>query len=246
MPHIEIAAEKLFAILGLPVTNTLVMGWMVVGVLTALAFLIFKKVNIVPEALQNIFEVLVESFLNLMEGAFGSREKAEKYLPVVATLFVFILFSNWLGIFPGIGSLGFFAEKGGERLLVPFFRSPASDLNFTLALALIAVFLVNILGVASVGFFKHVSRFFSFKGPLDFFVGILEFISEIAKMVSFSFRLFGNVFAGEVLLIITGFLVPILIPVPFLLLEIFVGFIQALVFAMLTTIFIGMAVSDHH
>lgn len=245
MPRIEIAAEKLFEVLGLPVTNTLAMGWIVVGVLTALAFLIFKKVAILPSTPQNIFEIFVESFLNLMEGVFGSREKAEKYLPIVATLFVFILISNWLGIFPGIGSIGFFEEKGGEKLLVPFFRSPASDLNFTLALALIAVILVNVLGVAAIGFFKHFSRFFSLRGPIDFFVGILEFISEIAKMVSFSFRLFGNIFAGEVLLIIMAFLAPVLIPVPFLALEIFVGFIQALVFAMLTTVFIGIAVSNH-
>lgn len=245
MPHIEIAAEKLFEILGLPITNTLVMGWIVVGVLTALAFLIFKRISVLPSTPQNIFEFFIESFLNLMEGVFGSRAKAEKYLPIVATIFIFILISNWLGIFPGIGSVGFFEEKDGEKLLIPFFRSPASDLNFTLAMALIAVFLVNILGVTAIGFFKHISRFLSFKGPLDFFVGILEFISEIAKMVSFSFRLFGNVFAGEVLLIITAFLVPVLVPVPFLLLEIFVGFIQALVFAMLTTVFIGIAVSHH-
>jgi len=246
MPRIEIAAEKLFEVLGLPVTNTLVMGWIVTVILTALGFLIFRKIAVLPATPQNIFEVFVESFLGLMEGVFGSREKAEKYLPFVATIFIFILLSNWLGIFPGIGSVGFFEEKDGAKLLVPFFRSPASDLNFTLALALIAVFSVNILGVAAIGFFKHLSRFFTFKGPIDFFVGILEFISEIAKMVSFSFRLFGNVFAGEVLLIITAFLAPVLVPVPFLMLEIFVGFIQALVFAMLTTVFIGIAVSEHH
>lgn len=245
MPHIEIAAEKLFEVLGLPVTNTLVMGWMVIGVLTALVFLLFKKISILPSTPQNIFEVFIERFLSLMEGVFSSRAKAEKYLPLVATIFVFILISNWLGIFPGVGSVGFFEERGGEKILVPFFRSPASDLNFTLALALIAVSLINILGVTAIGFSKHISRFFSFRGPLDFFVGILEFISEIAKMVSFSFRLFGNVFAGEVLLVITAFLMPVLVPVPFLMLEIFVGFIQALVFAMLTTVFIGIAVSDH-
>ncbi len=245
MPHIEIAAEKLFKILGLPITNTLVTGWMVVGILATIGFLIFKKIAIIPKTLQNVFEIFIDSFLNLMEGVFGSREKAEKYLPIVATIFIFILIANWLGILPGVGSLGFFAESGSEKIFVPFFRSPASDLNFTLALALIAVFLVNILGVTAVGFFKHISRFLSFKGPIDFFVGLLEFISEIAKMVSFSFRLFGNIFAGEVLLIITGFLVPVLIPVPFLILEIFVGFIQALVFAMLTTVFIGIATNHH-
>ncbi len=134
---------------------------------------------------------------------------------------------------------------GGKNVFIPFFRSSASDLNFTLALAIVAVVLVHILGVAAIGAGKHISKFFTLKSPLDFFVGILEFISEIAKMISFSFRLFGNVFAGEVLLVITAFLVPYLVPVPFLALEIFVGFIQALVFAMLTTVFISIAVSNH-
>ena len=246
MPHIEIAAEKLFEVLGLPITNTLVMGWTVVGVLTILGFLISRNIALIPSGRQNLFELFIENSLGLTESVLGSREKAEKYLPLVATIFIFILLSNWLGILPGVGSLGFFEESEKGKTFVPFFRSPASDLNFTLALALIAVFMVNILGVAAVGFFKHLSRFLSFKGPIDFFVGILEFISEIAKMVSFSFRLFGNVFAGEVLLIITGFLAPFLVPVPFLMLEIFVGFIQALVFAMLTTVFIGIATADHH
>lgn len=245
MPHIEIAAEKLFEIMGLPITNTLIMGWVVVALLAILGVLIFRKTAIIPKGLQNIFEILIESLLGLMESVFSSREKAEKYLPLIATIFIFILLANWLGILPGVGSLGFFEEKGEEKIFVPFLRSPASDLNFTLALALIAVFMVNILGVTAIGFFKHFSRFLSFKGPIDFFVGVLEFISEIAKMISFSFRLFGNVFAGEVLLIITGFLAPFLVPVPFLLLEIFVGFIQALVFAMLTTVFISIATSQH-
>lgn len=245
MPHIEIGAEKLFYFLGLPITNTLLTSWIVVGLLLTLSLLIFKKLNFVPAVLQNLFEFFTEGFLGIMESVFGSRERAEKYFPIVATLFIFILISNWLGIFPGIGSLGFFEMQDGERKFIPFFRSAASDINFTLALAMVAVFLVNISGVWALGFKKHMSKFLSFRGPIDFFVGILEFISEIAKMVSFSFRLFGNVFAGEVLLVITAFLAPFLVPVPFLMLEIFVGFIQALVFAMLTTVFISVAVSHH-
>ena len=114
MPHIEIAAEKLFEVLGLPITNTLVMGWMVAGALTLIGFLIFKKVAIVPKNIQKLFEVFIDSSLNLMEGVFGSRQKAEKYLPIVATIFIFILISNWLGIFPGVVSIVFFEEKVGE------------------------------------------------------------------------------------------------------------------------------------
>lgn len=245
MLHIEIAAEKAFSLFGFPITNTLLMTWIVVGLLVLVGILISRRLAILPSSLQNIFEVFVEKFLGTMEGVFGSREKAEKYFPLVATIFIFVLFSNWFGIFPGVGSVGFYEDLHGEKVFVPLFRSAASDINFTLALAIIAVFFVQVFGIATIGIAKHLSRFFTLKSPLDFFVGILEFVSEIAKMISFSFRLFGNVFAGEVLLVIVGFLIPYIIPVPFLFLEIFVGFIQALVFSMLTMVFISIAVEHH-
>lgn len=243
--HIEIAAEKIFELFGMSITNTLLMGWMAVLMLGTLSIIISQKIKLIPSFLQNILEVVVEKLLGVMEGVFGSRGAAEKYLPVVATIFLFIISSNWMGILPGVGSLGFYESVDGKNIFVPIFRSPASDLNFTLALAFSSVLIIHILGIAAIGLNKHISRFLSFKGPLDFFVGILEFISEIAKMISFSFRLFGNVFAGEVLLVVIAFLIPYFIPVPFLLLEIFVGFVQALVFAMLTMVFISIAISHH-
>jgi F-type H+-transporting ATPase subunit a len=129
---------------------------------------------------------------------------------------------------------------------VPFLRSAGSDLNVTLALGIVAMTLVNVSGVNALGVWIHVRKFFTFKNPIDFFVGILELLSEFAKIISFSFRLFGNVFAGEVLLVIVGSLAPYVAPVPFLLLEVFVGFIQALVFAMLTMVFISIAVAHEH
>lgn len=245
MPHIEIAAERIFEVFGLPITNSLLMSWIVIGILVCLSFFIFKKIRAVPSMLQNIWEVFIESFLSLMEGVFETRERAEKYLPIVGTIFIFVLLSNWLGIFPGVGSVGFFEQKEGIKTFVPLFRSAASDLNFTLALAVITVIMVNIVGARELGLGKHLSKYFSFKNPINFGVGLLEFISEFAKMISFSFRLFGNVFAGEVLLIIAGFLAPIAAPVPFLALEVFVGFVQALVFAMLTMVFISISVAHH-
>jgi F-type H+-transporting ATPase subunit a len=186
--------------------------------------------------------------LNLMESTLGSMAKAEKYFPLVATIFIFILTSNLLGIFPGVGSLMF--EKNGTELgappgSIPFLRSPAADLNFTLAFAVISVVVTNIIGMASVGAFKHLGKFFNFKGPIDFFIGILELISEIAKIISLSFRLFGNVFAGEVLLTIVSFLVPYFVPLPFLFLEIFVGVIQAFIFAMITLVSIALHTTSH-
>lgn len=245
MPHFEIAAEKLFYFLGFPITNTLLMSWLVAGFLIITALALSGRIAFVPSFVQMLFELVAEKFMGIMEGMFGSRERAEKYFPLIATIFLFILLSNWFGILPGIGSVGFYEKVGKEQILAPFLRSAASDLNFTLALGVIAVLAVNIFGIRALGFGKHFSKFFSMQGPIEFFVGILEFISEIAKMVSFSFRLFGNVFAGEVLLIITGFLAPYFVPVPFLALELFVGFIQALVFSMLTMVFISIAVQHN-
>ena len=246
MPHIEIAAEKLFSMFGFPVTNTLVMTWIVLAVLVFAATRISRTINIVPQILQNVFEILLEKFLGLMEGMMGSRKVAEQYVPIVATIFLFILISNWFGIMPGVGSIGFYEQRGAEQVLVPFFRSAASDLNVTLALGTLAVLIINITGMAARGVGSHLSKFFSFRNPIDFFVGILEFISEFAKIISFSFRLFGNIFAGEVLLIIVSFLAPFGGPLPFLVLEVFVGFVQALVFAMLSMVFISIAIAHHH
>lgn len=245
MPHIEIAAEKLFFVFGFPVTNTLITSWVVMGVLIGGAFLISRHVELVPHGLQNLFESFCERFLNLMASIFGSREKAEQYFPLIATVFLFILISNWLGIFPGVGSVGLYEMVDGKKLLVPIFRSAASDLNVTLALATVMVFLIHISGMAALGVRAHLGKFFSFRGPIEFFVGILELVSEFAKIISFSFRLFGNIFAGEVLLIVTGFLAPFVAPLPFLMLEIFVGFVQALVFAMLSMVFISIAITRH-
>ncbi|TSC75148.1 MAG: ATP synthase, subunit A [Parcubacteria group bacterium Gr01-1014_33] len=244
MPHIEIAAEKLVSFFGFPITNALLTSWIVVGILVFLAVLVSRHIRLIPAPIQNMFEIVVEGFLGLMEGVLGSRKNSEKYLPLVGTLFLFIVISNWLGIFPGVGSIGIF-EGGAHGKFVPLLRSAASDINVTLALATITVILVNVSAIHTLGVGTHLSKYFSFKGPIEFFVGILEFISEFAKIISFSFRLFGNIFAGEVLLVITGFLAPYGAPVPFLMLEVFVGFIQALVFAMLTTVFISIAVAHH-
>jgi F-type H+-transporting ATPase subunit a len=125
--------------------------------------------------------------------------------------------------------------------IIPLFRSPSADLNFTLALAIISVLSVQVVGIAMAGFFRYIKKFINFTGPIKFFVGILELISEIAKLISFSLRLFGNIFAGEVLLLVIAFLVPLIAPIPFYLLEIFVGFVQALIFSMLTLVFLTTA-----
>ncbi len=246
MVNIPIAAEKIFDFFGFPVNNGLILSWIVVSVLLILGFLVYKNFKTIPGLLQNVFEVIIDGLLNAISGMFDSRKQAEKYFPVIATIFLLVLVSNWMGILPGVGSIGFYETHDGHEVLVPLLRSPGSDLNFTLALAVITVLAVNILGVAAIGFFKHFGKFISFKSPIDFFVGMLELISEIVKMVSFSFRLFGNVFAGEVMLVIAAFFMPYLLPVPIMMLEIFVGFIQALVFGMLAAVFISLSVRHGH
>lgn len=241
MPQISLRAEEIFHIGGLPVTNATLLSTLVVLLLIGLALVLRRQMALVPRGVQNVFEAFIDGALGLMDSVLGDRKTSEKYLPLVLTIFLFVLCSNWLGLLPGVGS---FVVRNGEEA-VPLLRSPASDLNFTLSLALIAVTLVNVLGAAAITLKGRLSVFFNFKGPIDFFIGILELVSEFAKVISFSFRLFGNVFAGEVLLTIMAFLVPYVVPLPFMFLEIFVGFIQAFIFGMLTLVFVAMAIVSH-
>ena len=237
MEEISLKAQQLFSIHGFPVTNGLLMTLIASLILITFSLILTRKIKLVPGKLQSVAEMGMEGLLGLMESTLGSMEKAEKYFPLVATIFIFILTSNLLGIFPGVGSFEY-----GET---PLFRSAAADLNFTLAFAVISVIVTNIIGMAAVGTFKHIGKYLNFKGPIDFFIGILESISELAKIVSLSFRLFGNVFAGEVLLTIISFLAPYIIPLPFLFLEVFVGMIQAFIFAMITLVSISLHTATH-
>jgi F-type H+-transporting ATPase subunit a len=247
MQEISLKAEELFRIGSFPVTNSLVISFIVLIFFIILGFVLKKKIALVPGKLQAFFEIFLEGALDLMDSILGDRKKSERFLPLVMTIFLTVVISNWFGLLPGVGSLGINLGQDHETIFVPFFRSPSADLNFTLSLAIISVFMVNTLGMVTVGFLKYLGRFINLKNPIYTFVGFLEFISEFAKMISFSFRLFGNIFAGEVLLIIVSFLIPFLIPVPFLFLEFFVGFMQAFVFAMLTLVFLSIAttVQEH-
>ena len=244
--HISLAAESLFHIGSFSVTNTLIMSVIITLFLVILTILVRKKFNKAPKGLQNLIELLVEKMLNFMESVTQDRRQAIRFFPLVATIFIFIILSNWVEIIPGLGTIGLKETVHGKDVIVPFIRSSSADLNMTLGIAAISVFATQMFGIIGIGFFKHAGKFISFKGPIEFFVGLLELVSEVAKMISFSFRLFGNIFAGEVLLTVVLFLVPYLVPLPFLFLEIFVGFVQALVFSMLTLVFLKMAVSEAH
>lgn len=249
MIHISLAAETLFHIAGMPVTNTLLVSVAITLFLSALAFFVSGRLKWRPSQLQNTVELVCEHLLGFLDTITENRRASERYMPLVATIFLFVLLSNLVEIVPGLGTIGLVEYNHGDRMIVPFLRSSSADLNVTIAIAVSAIIGVQIFGIVALGFFRYARKFFypPWEAPyvVGTFIGILELFAEIAKVVSFSFRLFGNIFAGEVLLTVMLFLLPIGAPLPFLLLEVFVGFIQAIVFAMLTLVFIKVA-TEHH
>ncbi|MEK7184134.1 MAG: F0F1 ATP synthase subunit A [Patescibacteria group bacterium] len=245
MEEIHLASQTLFQIGPLPVTNTLLATWIGMGLLFVMAVSV-RNTKLVPTGVQNVFESILEFLLGMIEKVTQDRRRAEQFLPLLATFFLFILVLNWLELIPGFGTIHVHTMTGEAPLL----RGGTTDLNTPLALALISVVAAHVFAIAALGLRTHLGHYFAFKptvaGMIDGFVGLLHLVSEVAKVFSFSFRLFGNIFAGQVLLIVIAFLVPYILPVPFYLLEIFVGFIQALVFTMLSLVFLTIATTPHH
>ena len=192
MNAISLRAEDVFHIGSLPVTNALLLSFIVLVLLVVLGIVLNRKLKMIPGMMQNIAEYMIEGGLGIMDSIVGDRKTSEKYFPLVFTIFLFILFSNWLGLLPGVGSI--MVGHGADA--VPLLRSPASDLNFTLALALIAITFVNVASSLAIGLKGRLSVFFNFKSPVQFFIGILELVSEFAKIVSLSLRLFRERFCG--------------------------------------------------
>lgn len=295
MLHISLAAETLWTLWGFfPVTNALLTTWIVMALLIAFAVAATRNLSIRPGSLQVVAESIVGGLYDFFESIAGKHIK--EFFPIIATLFIYILVANWVGLLPGVGTIGFFktheaeaatevheepgmesglvdthlgetdvpgpldTEHGtpvdtqaeaapvsdqstqGETEFVPLLRGATADLNTTLALAMISVIAMQYYGFRNLGS-HYLQRFVNFKDPILFGVGILEFVSDISKVVSFAFRLFGNIFAGEVLLAVIAFLMPFVVPLPFLFMELFVGVVQALVFSMLTAAFFNVAVS---
>jgi F-type H+-transporting ATPase subunit a len=241
------------------ITNSLLNSWLAVAIIVIIALLIRRKIRLVPRGIQNTFEMMIEGFLGIFDGVTGSRAKTLKFAPFVLAFFFFILFNNWLGILPGVGSIGQLVREGEHLLFVPYFRGGTADLNTTLALAIIGVLASHIFGVVIVGAWRYFNKFVNiqafveipkkirkdpmiiFVNPIKAFVGIIEIISEAAKVASLSFRLFGNIFAGEVLLASMAAIMAFAIPIPFMFLEIIVGLIQALIFSMLILTYLTIA-----
>ncbi len=275
-PHVSIAAEKLFDLGPLAVTNSLLTTWVVILFITLIGLYLRIRLNAKqPRGLQNVFEIIVEGALGIIESVTNDAKQARLFFGVITTIFLLVLLNNWAGLIPGVGAIGIVEQPEIDEEVSPaadtnldtnsereannsenketepsklnyIFRAGSADLSFTLALALIAVLLTQYHGIRKLGAWHYFSRFLNFKSPIMFFVGILELISEFSKIISFSFRLFGNIFAGEVLLVVVLSLAPYIAPMPFYALEIFVGVIQALVFAMLTLVFFKMATTEAH
>lgn len=236
--HVVLKAEEVFNFFGFPITNSLLMTWITVAILIIFAFLFRNSLKMVPGKLQAAVEWLFEGVLNYMAETLENEKLARRFFPLVMTIFLFVFLANELAFLPGVGSLLVHD--------IPLFRAPAADLNMTLALATIAFFTIEITGVVVLGFFKYAGKYVNFRSPVDFVVGIIELLSNIGRLISFSFRLFGNIFAGEVMIAVAAFFLAYLLPVPLMAFEVFVGFIQAVVFAMLTLFFIKIAIAEPH
>ena len=236
MPHISLAAEIVTRIAGFPISNALITTWLVMGILTILSYLVTRDMKLVPAGAQSIAELLIGGLYDFFSSVTGKYVR--EVFPLVASLFLFILVANWVGLLPGVGTVGLFHAQE----FTPLLRGATADLNPTVALALFTMVAIQYFGFKTSGM-HYGKRFFNFTNPINFFLGVLELVSELSKVISFAFRLFGNIFAGEVLLAVMAFLMPFVVPLPFITMELFVGFIQALVFSMLTAVFLTVAVS---
>jgi F-type H+-transporting ATPase subunit a len=281
VPHVQLAAEKVL-VAGITLPNTIIATWLSMIVLIVLAWSATRNMKVVPSGVQNLVEAACETILTTVENIAGHKKGRDLYA-LIATIFLFIVVSNWMGLLPGYGTIlarpapekheavasgaagdhePATAKPAGDHAapadshsatatpaLVPLLRSADTDLNTTLGLAIISVIATQIFGFRYLGF-GYLKRYINFSGQgflkiVNGFVGLLEIISELAKFISLSFRLFGNIFAGEVLLAVITFLVPFVLVLPFFGLEIFVGLLQGFVFAVLTLIFTVVATADH-
>jgi len=240
--HVALAAERLGSLWGFPITNSLLMTWLVMLLLIGFAVFFRRTLALIPGKLQTGVEWLFEGALDYMSEVLESEKLAKKFFPLVATIFLFVALANVLEFVPGVGSIGLVHADE----FFPLLRAPAADLNFTLALAMISFFTIEVTGIAMLGFFKYSGKYLNIHSPIGFVVGLIELMSNFGRLISFSFRLFGNIFAGEVMILVASFFLPYILPAPLMAFEMFIGLVQALVFAMLTLFFIKLAIMDPH
>ena len=242
---IHLAPLALFHIGSFAVTNTFFTAVTVSLLLVIAAYFIGRSLTLKPSGFQTVIELLILFPYTFVRETLENDALAERVFPIIMTIFLFVLAVNWFGLLPFVASIGVNEQVQGAREFIPFFYPGATDLTMTLALALIAFFAIEIAGIATLGVVKYAKKFITFKSPLAFMVGVIELVSELVRLISFSFRLFGNIFAGKVLVLVIMLFVPFIVPVPFLAFETFVGFVQAAIFAVLTLFFTKIAIEMH-
>jgi F-type H+-transporting ATPase subunit a len=266
-PHVQLPAEGIFTIGGFTVTNTLISAWITMAVLVVLSWAVTRRIRLIPTRLQNLLEFAIEWLLNFCQDVAGEKN-GRKFFPVIATIFLFVVMNSWISLIPGFGSITYTVADHGETHVLPLLRGANTDVNFTLALALISFVFVEYLGFSMGGGLGYLRKFVNFTqlnkgvatvfrgnvksglggmlmGGVDVFVGVLEGIAEIGRIISFTFRLFGNMLGGEILILMMLFLMPYLLAVPFYGLELLVGLVQALIFGGLTLVFATIAATPH-
>ena len=262
-PHPELPAEVVFRPFGFPLTNSVIAAWITIIVLVGFSYAVTRRLRLIPRRLQALLEFILGALLNFCQTVAGEKN-GRRFFPIVATIFLFVAFNTWLSLLPGFGSILVTSAEGES---VHLLRAANTDINMPLAIALmsfvsVGYFGIRSLGVGYLGKFFNVGQFLAglrqltrgklraglngmFIGVIHIFIGFIETLSNLVRIISFTLRLFGNMTAGEILLVMATFLIPFLFALPFYGLELLGGFVQALIFSGLTLIFLTVAVTSH-
>lgn len=267
-PHVALPAEPILHVGNFNITNTLIASWFTILVLVGLSIFLTRKMKLIPTRRQSMGEVIVEGLLNFVESVAGKKH-ARMLFPGVATIFIYVISNAYLALLPFFGTIGIHHGGHGEHAeFIAIFRAANTDVNVPLSIALMSFFFVESWGMRAVGGFRYLSEFINVRqfllglkelftgkiktapmnivfGFINMFVGVLEIFSHLTRMLSFTFRLFGNMTAGEILILVSCFLIPLVFTIPFYSLELLIGLIQALIFSGLTLVFGTIAVSPH-
>lgn len=263
-PHVILPSEGIMHLSFFTITNTLLASWLTIIILGVLFYFCTRKMKLIPGRLQAFAEFIIETLINFIKGVAGEKN-ARTLFPVVATIFLYVLTNAYLALLPFFGTIGFYEN---ENTFIPILRAANTDINLPLSIALVSFLFVEYLGIKAMGTLHYINGFFNigelaggfknlFKGKvksafkgimlgaINVFIGVLEVFSHFIRIISFTFRLFGNMTAGEILLLVVSFLVPFIAAIPFYGLELLIGFIQALIFAGLTLVFGAIALTPH-
>lgn len=238
--HVALSAQRLGEWFGVPITNTLVTTVLIVAALIIFAVIFRSKLALIPGRFQSLLEMAFEFVYDYVAETLESREMARKFFPLLMTIFIFVLCLNWFEFLPGVESIKYHGE--------PLFRGVNTDLTTPLMLAFVSFFVIEITGIMTIGIMKYGSKFLvnPIKNPIGAAIGFIELIGEFVRLISLSFRLFGNILAGSVIIAVAIFFAPYGVPGLLALFEIFIGFLQAAVFALLTLFFIKLAIEEPH